>query len=184
MTNAYGVGVSIDAVNGAIDYVVTIAQDYAMVPISFDVVAAFDSYDAHRFIVPDEFIGTSQVFWQRYDGQWVDLQRANSGGHGGWFPEHGVRAVSINGSQGRAIEGKYLRITGYGLPTIPETDDDLVPLDSEWVVAEACAHLCLDTLLSRQSSQDWGAKGMMYQQRADMLRPRLMPNIGPSFVRW
>jgi len=62
------------------------------------------------------------------------------------------------------------------------SDDDVTMLPQEWLIETAAAHLCLDTLLSKQASGEWGSKGMLYQQRADRLLTTLTPNIGPNYV--
>jgi len=49
-------------------------------------------------------------------------------------------------------------------------------------VATATSHICLDTLLSRQTPGEWGSKGMLYKQEAEALVTTLTPNIGVNYT--
>jgi hypothetical protein len=144
----------------------------------------FDGAGAHTFTVPEEMVGIEQVMVLQPNGEWTDLTRAENNGHAGWFPVFAGRGVAINGHAGFLANGRNVRVHGYMLPTELTNDVQETSIDREWLINTATAHLCLDTLLSRQNSAEWGQKGLFYQQRADQLLTRLTPNIGPSFARF
>jgi hypothetical protein len=184
VTNAHSIGATIQAVHNAINYAIAIAQDYALVPVAYDLIDAFDGSSSHRFTLPDEFVGIEDVLSLQTNGEWTPVSRAGGPGQYGWYPEFSLKAVSINGWVGSAAHEKYLRVAGYMLPQELTVDTDETTIDREWLVNTATAHLALDVVRSIQTSGGWDQKGLMWQSRADAMLARLTPNIGPSFQRF
>jgi hypothetical protein len=184
VTNAHGIGVTIQAVHNAINYAIAVAQDYALVPVAYDLLDVFDGDSTHRFTLPDEFVGIEDVLSLQTNGEWTPVTRAGGPGQYGWYPEFSLKAVSVNGWVGSAAHDKYLRVSGYMLPQELTADTDETTIDREWLINTATAHIALDIVRSIQSSGGWDQKGLMWQSRADAMLARLTPNIGPSFQRF
>ena len=184
ITNAYGIGVTFRAVQDAINYAIDVARDYALLPASHDIGEPYTA-ETGPLSVPEAMVGVSAVMWQPADGgPFQQVQKAHSFGGNGWSLDKANHAVVINGLASTKAEGRILRVYGYELPEHLLCDDDTTSVDLEWLIDAATSHLCLDTLLSRQASGDWGSKGLFYANRADAVRSRLTPTLSPSFERF
>lgn len=182
VTNAYGIGITFRAVRDAINYSIDMSRDYALVPAEEEIVDAFD-HETGVLDLPATFVGVEAIHGIDSDGDYRSIERAQRINGNGWSVNRATGQVAIRGYRGYIADGYRIVVRGYTLPETLVADDDTTTVDLEWLVETATAHLCLDTLLSRQATGDWGSKGMLYQQRADRIRSRLTPVLGPSFVR-
>ena len=182
ITNAYGIGVTFRAVKDAINYALDMSRDYALVPAEVELADAFDP-ETGVLDLPEEFVAVEGIHGIDEDGHLRHIERAMRQNGNGWSVSRANRQLMIRGYRGHLADGYRIVVRGYTLPATLEDDSDTTTVDLEWLVETATAHLALDTLLSRQATGDWGSKGMLYQQRADRIRSRLTPVLGPSFVR-
>jgi hypothetical protein len=184
ITNAFGIGITFRAVTDAINYAIDIARDYALLPTTYDLPDPFAA-DADGLLIPDTIVGISGVLWLNADkNTWHPVQKAHSRNGNGWSLDKATHRLFIDGYVGSSVHERFIRVTGYTHPTALVNDSDTTGINIEWLVDAATAHLCLDTLLSRQASNEWSSKGLWYSNRADSVRSRLTPVLGPSFERF
>lgn len=183
ITNAYGMGVTHDAVNAAINWAITVAEPYALVPDTFDEATPFDVEGDQTIDLPDDWEGVEQVLYQPEGTQaWKPVRHAQKHGLNGWSVDHAARTVVITGEWASRIHNRALRLHGYTLPTPLEEDSDTTALTAEFIVNMATAHLMLDVVRARQGA-DWGNQGLYYEDQANRLRPTLTPSLGPSYTK-
>lgn len=176
MTNAHSIGLSYQAIEAAINWAINTSRSRALVPITYRV----EEWDGTAIPIPVEAVGVNDVYAIDAHGEQRHIRRSNSRPNG-WFIDKPTRTIVVNGHERDGAKGMTIVVNAYSLPSMLVDDDDVTHIDFEWLVDTATAHLCLDTLLSRQASGDWGSKGMLYQQRADQRVTRLTPNIGPNY---
>lgn len=177
ITNAYGIGITFQAVNDAINYAITTARERARVPVNYRI-AEWDG-DSH-IPIPVEAVGINEVYAIDADGRQSPIAKATRRGTG-WMVDKATRSIVISGRAACHARGQDLMVNGLALPNILIEDDDVTMMPVQWLVATATSHLCLDTLLSRQAPGEWGSKGMLYKQEADSLVTTLTPNLSPNY---
>lgn len=178
ITNAYGIGITFQAVDNAINYAIGIARDRAMVPVSYRLT---DWNGTDSIPIPFEAVGIRGVYSIDTDGRQHHIRRGRSRGNG-WMVDRANRCLFIHGYEGRQVSGHDLVIEANALPNLLTDDDDVTMLPFQFLVSAATAHLCLDTLLSRQAPGEWGSKGMLYKQEAESLITTLTPNLGTDYT--
>lgn len=183
ITNAYGLGVTFRAVRDAINYAIAVARQYHLAPMTYRPGQNFIRDDG-VIPVPQPMVGVERVEMVDDCGDARPVRRAHSAGGNGWSLDHGTHSVVIRGHEARKADGWHPVIYGYTLPHDLTQDDDTTTIDIEWLVDMATSHICLDTLLSRQATGDWGSKGMLYKQNAERTLSRLTPILRSTFTRF
>jgi len=178
VTNAYGIGITFQAVDNAINFAIDTARPRSHSAINYRI-EAWDGMSA--IPIPTEAIGINDVYAVDDRGVQHGIMRGRMRGNG-WHVDRASQTIFITGYEAQKARGKTLVVNARVLPNMLTSDDDVTMLPQEWLIETAAAHLCLDTLLSKQASGEWGSKGMLYQQRADRLLTTLTPNIGPNYV--
>lgn len=177
VTNAYGIGITFQAVDSAINYAIDTARTRSHSPINFRI----SRWDGAAIPLPAEAIGVNDVYAVDTDGKPHHIRRSHNRVNG-WKIDAPSRTIVISGVEACDVLGYDIVVDARVLPSLLVDDDDVTMLRQEWLVLTATAHLCLDTLLSKQASGEWGSKGLMYQQRADRMVTMLTPNIGPNYT--
>lgn len=178
ITNAFGVGITFQAVDHAIREAVETARVRGRVPVSYTV----KEWDGETPIpIPADAVGVNDVYGVDSHGTQRHIRRGG-GRMNGWHVDRASRTISINGFEGSQAKGYDITVMAMALPNLLVDDDDVTMIDAEWLVTHACSQLALDTLLSRQASGDWGSKGMLWKQDAERMATRLTPNLGPNYT--
>ena len=183
ITNAYGMGVTHDAVHAAINWALTVSRPYALEAVSTEPVDPFDAEGDQVVELPATWVGIESVLYQPHGTQtWKPVRRAQKHGLNGWSVDHAARALVITGEWAGRIHNCALRVHGYTEPEPMTTDADTTSLTPEFLVNMATAHLMLDVVRARQGA-DWGNQGLYYEDQANRLRPTLTPPLGPSYTK-
>ena len=176
ITNAFGVGITFQAADSAIREAMEVARLRAHVPISYTIHA----WDGAPIPIPVNAIGINDVYGVDENGVQHHIRRGNTRANG-WMVDKPSRTIRISGYEATQAMSYDIVVNARELPGLLMNDDDVTMVDAEWIVTYACAQLCLDVLLSRQASGDWGSKGMLYKQDAERMVTRLTPNIGANY---
>lgn len=176
ITNAYGVGVTFQAVDAAINFAIDTARPRSRLPMHYRITG----WDGSHIPIPAEVMGINEVYAIDRSGTQRMIRKSRTRGNG-WFIDQPTRTIVINGNESRQIIGCDIVVNARVLPNLLVDGDDVTMMPLEWLVETAASHICLDTLLSKQASGDWGSKGMLYKGHADKLLTTLSPNIGPNY---
>lgn len=183
ITNAYGMGVTHDAVHAAIDWAILTSRESALVPASEEPTDPFDAEGDQTIALPDTWVGIESVLYQpMHTEAWKPVRRAQKHGTNGWSVDHAARTLVITGEWAYRIHNQQLRLHGYTLPEPLVVDSDTTTLPVRWLVDTACAHLMLDVVRPRQGA-DWGNQGLYYEDQATRLIPNLTPPLGPTYTK-
>lgn len=178
ITNAFGVGITFQSVDHAIREAIETARVRGRTPVSYTVTA----WDGSGSIpIPVDAVGINDVYGVDHHGKQRHIRKGSGRGNG-WRIDHTNRTITIGGHEASQARGYDITVNAMALPNLLIDDDDVTMIDAEWLVTYACAQLCLDSLLSRQASGDWGSKGMLYRQDAERMATRLTPNVGPNYT--
>lgn len=176
ITNAFGIGITFQAVDSAIREAISVARPRAPQPVSYTV----ENWDGGNIPIPVDAVGINDIYGVDDDGNRRHIRRGNRRSYG-WMIDNPSRTIHISGHEARQAKGRSIEVNARALPGLLVDDDDVTLIDSEWIVTYACSQLALDTLLSRQASGDWGSKGMLWKQDAERMVTRLTPNVGPNY---
>lgn len=176
ITNAYGIGITLQAVDNAIRHAMTVARRRAHIAVAYRIPA----WAGAAIPIPVDAIGINDVYVVDRGGVQRHVRRGNSRTNG-WLIDQPSRSIFINGYEGTQAHGMDIVVNARTLPNMLLDDDDVTMIDPEWLVLTATSHLCLDTMLSRQVTGEWSSKGMLYKQDAERIASRLTPNIGPNY---
>src|SRR5690606_17936583 len=99
---------------------------------------------------------------------WRDVKMANHATSDGWWVDKADRTVVISDVTGYRLDGATMRIVGWGLPAPLTADDDICPVNAEWMIAEVASKLLLRAVgTARSISPEWERKGFYLAQQAD-----------------
>lgn len=178
ITNAFGIGITFQAVDHAINYAISVARPMSHVPVSY----RLRNWEGDGPIpIPPEAVGINDVYRIDHDGK-HQVIRKGTGRNNGWIVDKASRSIHLNGHESYQAHGHDIVVNARALPNLLTDDDDVTMVPFQWLVATATSHLCLDTLLSRQAPGEWGSKGMLYKQEAERLVTTLTPNIGVNYT--
>jgi hypothetical protein len=177
MVNLAGRGFTVNRYTQEIKNVLRDASREFRIPIEVDIPTAFDD-DSPWITLP---YGMTEVYAieyaDGYDSWGLGPGRTRSAATSGWFAE-GSGRVRIEGAGRFAADGYTVRAYGYGPHPDVYADDDIVHLDSEWVVLEAAQRLASLRTFDREWSQ-WAA---MWNQQANGRRLAMATAYQPDTV--
>lgn len=183
LVNTFGMGWTFEDVHHAINASIAEARDYGLVPLTEDSTDAFDQAGTREVPLPETWTHIERVqYLDPSTDHVVNIRRANVHGANGWAVDHANRSVLISGEQAYRADTAVIRLHGYGQPEPLETDSDETSLDPEWLMLKVCSRMLLNVVRSR-SAADTQGQGLYYADKADKLRARLTPLLGPSATR-
>lgn len=177
MTNAYGMGITFTAVDDAINYALDISRDRAHIPVNY----SLSEWNGTSIPIPPGVVGINNVYAIDRNGERHTFTKGR-GGKSGWFIDQASRAIVLDSYSGSSFSGMEVVVDARALPHTLTQNSDVTHIDAQWLIEQATAHLCLNTMVSRQATVDWGSRGLMYQQAADRLVSRLTPNLGVNYT--
>ncbi len=89
----------------------------------------------------------------------------------------------IAGYPAMQFDGMEMRLFGYGEPPELVADTDVSAVDSEWVIHKALSVLYLNGMIANSRSQNWASLGILHEQKAQEIFPRLIMNLDPNAER-
>jgi hypothetical protein len=177
LVNISGRGFTVNRYTQEIKAVLSDASREFRIPIEVDIPSTF-SDDTPYITLP---YGMTEVYAieynDGYDSWGLGPGRSRSAATSGWFAE-GSGRVRIEGFARLAADGYGVRAYGYGPHPDVYADDDIVHLDSEWVVLEAAQRLASLRTFDREWSQ-WAA---MWNQQANGRRLAMATAYQPDTV--
>jgi hypothetical protein len=177
LVNIAGRGFTVMRYTQEIKAVLSDASREFRIPIEVDIPTAFDD-DSPWITLP---YGMTEVhtieYNDGYDSYGMGPARTRSASSSGWFAE-GSGRVRIEGGGRWLADGYTVRVYGYGPHPDVYADDDIVHLDSEWVVLEAAQRLASLRTFDREWSQ-WAA---MWNQQANGRRLAMATSYAPDTV--
>lgn len=183
LVNTFGMGWTFEDVHHAINASIAEAHDAALVPLTDDSADAFDQAGVREVPIPATWTHIERVqYLDPTTEHVVNIRRANVHGANGWAVDHANRTVLISGEQAYRADTAIIRLHGYGQPAALMADTDETSLDNEWLMLKVCSRLLLNVVRSR-SAADTQGQGLYYADKADKLRARLTPLLGPSATR-
>lgn len=180
--NKYGRGFKPEQYDSAINDAINDAFPLHMIEQVATISPAFDADSGAEVTVPASFVYVHMVEWQDDDGYWNEVPWSAVHARYGWIADSAAGEIRILGTPGADIDGKTIRLTGYGRQGTLSSDSDTCTIPAEWIVAKACASLCLAGITKDSS---YGPKVGIYEKRWMGLRTRIrtMPKTGSQKVR-
>ena len=80
--------------------------------------------------------------------------------------------------------GQKIRLLGFGRPRPMTSDDDVSPVDAEWLIEDVTAKLLLRAIGGARSiTPEWERKGFFRDQKADDIRDLVRVRRPPNSIR-
>ena len=185
IVNTYGGGIRIKQVHDAIN--TSIMRAGVEVPIEATIGDPF-SIETRTIPIPPEFV-TVHTVQARYPHDatcqgWRDVRRSQPNGGDGWSVERATRSIVIGGYTGSAAAEATIRILGTGRPKPMTSDNDISPVNAEWLLEDVSAKLMLRAIGGARSiSPEHERKGFFRDQKADEMRDLTRMRRSPNTVR-
>lgn len=185
IVNTYGGGIRIQQVHDAIN--TSIIRARVEIPIAATIEGAFDT--ATRSVtIPPEFVTIHAVQAVYPDDEathgWRDIRKAQGLGADGWSVERATGTLYIGGYTGTVLADATIRIFGFGHPPPMTSDDDISPVDAEWLIEDVTAKLLLRAIGGARSiTPEWERKGFYRDQKANDIRDLVRVRRPPNSVR-
>ncbi len=177
LANFRGIGYRFAEVHRAIETAIENAADTATEPVVMLVDSAFARVPG-TVTIPDDWVGITGVQFQNdSDSPWQNLTYSSRILGSGWSVDRANRVIHVGGERGYRIDEKSLQIMGMRRPSPPETDDDLIGVNAEWLTAECVAHLSMAAYRRNPNQERQSVMAMDYQQ-AGILRSRVLKRSG------
>lgn len=167
--NKRGKGFRPDEYKNAINYAITDAFPLGKIRIRATVAAAFDT-TAPEVTVPASMTHVSLVEYADTDSKWHTIPQGLRHNEHGWVADAAAGQLRIQGSFADAVDGLNLRLYGFGRQDILSADSDTCALNSEWIVARACYHLCLASI---DKDDRYGQLAGAFMNESQSIRTRL-----------
>lgn len=185
IVNTLGMGITIPRVHRAIDIAIMEAQ--VDVQITATIGTAFDSA-TRSFDIPAAFTAVDGVYanyTSDLDTQSVrKIPHAKDRGANGWWVDVANRSVYIGGLHGTLLNGATITLHGWGRPQPIAHDDDVCPVNAEWLLARVKASLLLRPIGGGRSvTPEWERQGYFYEQQAERLRDAVRPRRAPNYTK-
>ena len=175
LVNLAGKGFTRQKYDEAIKGVLRDARRDVRIPIQADIPAAFDR-DTGVIALPYSFTEVYNVEYAYLDNTYaLAPARTRSAFSDGWFAD-GNGNLRLEGRFRSLADGQTIRVYGYGYHPDVYADDDIISIDSEWVVLMAAARLARLRTFDREWSQ-WAA---LWTQQADGRRLAMAPAYEPD----
>jgi hypothetical protein len=176
--NARGVGWKVEEKHRAINR--ALRTSGALVPVVARISTAFD-YAVGTIRVPDHLSVVNAVEWEDADGYWRPVRFSGAPAGSGWRMLPG-KTVSITGSWDRAMDGRTVRLSGYGEPQELADDAAETAVDAEYLVAQVTVEL-LKAQLVRNPTPERERMFVDAREEARALRPKAIGRLAANSVR-
>lgn len=177
MYNFRGMGSTKRQYDHSIADAVTIAREqHAVIPL---VVAATDPLDRRNpsAVIPNDLTSFSYLRFDLPSGNFYNLPFRNV------RVDRLTRTVTVTGAAGYSMGGKAFSFVGYGQQPIPQDDDDLIHINTEWMMNEVKAQV-LERLIA--AGRPVGSQDRLYLQErneAGGKRPLTVARAVPNTIR-
>lgn len=177
--NRQGSGWHYWEVDAVINDIITEARTGTWIPQTIAQTSAFDPLSPY-IPIPPTFSHIFGVGWADEAGLWQAEGPADYPGGPGWFADPATGQIVLGGTAAANAASHLTQIRGYGPLAELESDDDVTPLNPEWLVKEAVSRLLLMALGRRPENQ---VKYPASKRRADESRGFAMHRPNPDTVR-
>ena len=192
LINWSGVGFTPDEYHNTMnDVIVSITDSHYFVPVAIDVSLSYDA-DTNTIQLPTSLRIIESVDYSLptpyNDGQWQSdwqhLTKARFGGTDGWYVDRpSGRIVLRPWSRATGYPVPQIRITGYGIPPLMETDTDTCSVPAEWFIEECAARMLEKNIQKNPGIANQDRIYNMLRQHADAIRPINSVRMGPFAER-
>jgi hypothetical protein len=174
--NAHSRGFLVDEYNRAINDAIDDAWPRFKLDYTYALPSDFD-YTNPSITVPDEMAYVYEVQWQNSDDNWIALRK---GKWYGWRANPALGTITVLSDPAPMINGRAVRLFGYGRHPELSADADLCAVPAEWLVARACYHLSLGGIDKENAKAN---AVLTFAREADMLFRRIVTPPHPSMER-
>ena len=174
--NAHSRGFLVDEYNRAINDAINDAWPRFKLDYTYTLPSDFDSTNP-SITVPDEMAYVYEVQWQNSDDNWIPLRKSK---WYGWRANPALGTITVLSDPAPMINGKPVRLFGYGRHPELSADADLCAVPAEWLVARACYHLSLGGIDKENAKAN---AVLTFAREADMLFRRIVTPPHPSMER-
>ncbi len=164
LVNLRGAGFRVEEYNRQIVALVSgLAAKYPR-KITSDPVTYNAEYPA--FVIPEGWIAVYGASLLYPDGSEFPFKRARSEGARGWHVDPATRTFTLGGSDLGVAHGQQVVIHGFVPHPLPESDDDRIHIDAEWLALQV-----EQKLAQRRGDREWNQWAVEWARMAAGERP-------------
>lgn len=121
--------------------------------------------------LPDQFVAIHTVEWLDVTNEWRQLPKSRRAGKWGqgWSVDRPQRQLRVDGDYRWPMNGRTLRVRGYGRHAPPTSDGDLVQVDTSWMVHQVASLLAA----RRNADPQWNNWAVEWGRIASDMRQRM-----------
>jgi hypothetical protein len=108
----------------------------------------------------------------------VPYSNQNISSYSGWYWDFGIERLGLAGYWRYAAHGATISVLGYGRPAPLVNADDRTGIDIEWI-----ANYAAEVLKSSKGEQRQLAQASRLENRADLLRPKIITGLEPNTLQ-
>lgn len=156
-------------VNDALDTAIADAAAIGGVEVAASITPLFNKSTA-VIDIPTTLTHVYAVEYRDDDGFWKRVPRASGAGRGGYWLRGIDGDVEVQGDWRETLNGRTVRLLGYGQPSPLTSDAGLVGCNSTWLLLATCA-LLMESGAHKAPGEDRERWALQYGQQAFQMRP-------------